>query len=920
MKRHSSIIMTTAMIYLLFLIPSLHAGLPKNGLVMMDLQNIKKVTSKHTPDDTYLSFEEVVEAGINGLNFNNFTGAGDNYTYSEWVKEAHEYGLWVAGGNPGDLGKIKLVDIYARSFAGHQFDFVTLNAPWNHQGCGEWSELIDESFFNSMKIHITQVNPDCKVLISDYNCNSNFNTWGGVNGLIQQTLMPGELNTNLTRAQTYKTNTGKFTGSWVWMGNADYNGSGASYSDADFNTTFESVYNNLGNVFLTRYKSRTDCNWNARVAEIKKMVGNKAVTLPVWKDFSPSEEINRSAPDCQVQVRCESMGLNPESVECYYTNSPVILENTKWIRHTNVSATGSKGTKEWITITAKSVPFNKASGTLNRVMFKIKDTYTGTWYRSAHTVKREYTVKIGGRDWEDLENGAVVNSLPATLSVKVKHPSGIDENTLACEYSTDRGQTWTVHAGSTIAQDSGNVFLVTATGVPFIEDKAMQNKIRFTIKTKTGDILKSEEYAVKVMLAPVLSNIRIKRNAESDVDIEVDVQDESGLRIGTQPTAPKEETVALYHFDGNVKDASGNGYDGVLQGDPPPKLTTGAAWQPEGVQSYLTCVRKNVNNANMGHGTMGLSQEFTLSFWQVDGGSEAQMGIGDNGMKGSLHAWWVNNIWMFRAWKDNHSTADDERYLISLSKRLDGWMHMVLTFDGRYARTYANGQFTGKADWNGFFLHDFGPLMIGSGANTYRSGGGSFDEVHLINRALTPAEIASEYFSGMYRYSADDGTSWSAWEKAGFDKTDSTTEKATMSLTGLSLSGSADSTYKLQLSIRDINGNTALREYVINSDSATVPARAEPVYKPEIKCAPNPFYNQTNIAITLKHEEQVEIKIFSIGGNLVCRLISGFFKAGNHDFYWDGTGKNGLTVPVGQYFASIKTGNKVVLKKLIKLQ
>ncbi|MBF0432413.1 MAG: hypothetical protein HQK83_14100 [Fibrobacteria bacterium] len=68
-----------------------------------------------------------------------------------------------------------------------------------------------------------------------------------------------------------------------------------------------------------------------------------------------------------MQVRLDhDGGLDPSWVECYYAVDTVIQNNTKWLKHDNVSAVAGTNERDWVTITAKGVPFNQVSNSLNK--------------------------------------------------------------------------------------------------------------------------------------------------------------------------------------------------------------------------------------------------------------------------------------------------------------------------------------------------------------------------------------------------------------------------------------------------------------------------------------------------------------------------------------------------------------------------
>ncbi|MBF0430360.1 MAG: T9SS type A sorting domain-containing protein [Fibrobacteria bacterium] len=843
---------------------------------------------------------------------------GKTYTYSEWVEEAKEYGLWVCIGQTGTGKNQKYINNVLRSNAAILPHFMMIYEPLSQTTCQGNAENYTETDYKSNREWVQMVNPGCKLLLTDGNCNSYIQGWTTLDGIVQETFSDAQLATNLPLATAYKQTYGKFTGSWIWFRSVDLATSTTPIADTYFNNAFNSVYSSIGNTFLWQWKDKGTSAWESRVTKIKKTIGNKAVTLPVWQNFTPGTAVNRSAPDCQVQVKCEGMGLNPASVQCYYAIHEPVNGNTKWIRHLDVSATGTSGTKNWVTITAKRVPFNQASETLNKVMFKITDTYTGNYFKKTHTVKREYVVKIAALDWQHLSNKGIVNRLPANLSIKVNNAAGIDTASAKGMYSKDGGNTWNSHPVTCSGPDSSGQYTVHALEIPFTEDKAKINKIRFSINTTGGDSLMSADYPVKVILPPVLSNMQLTRIGDTELDLTLKVQDATGLRIGRQEIAPKEETVALYHMNGNVNDASGNGFNGTLFGSPKPAHSTDNAWK--GVNTgYLTITGRTACYAYMGHGPMGPAKPITFSMWIVKQGVNDQiLGIGDYNSKGSLgYMWTFSNQLQINAKGENNTEYSMYTPVGALP---GGWLYNTFVFDGQWAKFYSNGELIVEKDWTGFSVDAFRPLKLGGRGNTAFAAGTMIDEVHLVSKALSEAEIASEYHSGVCRYSSDSGITWSKWIPGEFDLADGTTEEATMTVKGLPFSASADSSYRVQFAIRDVNNNVADREFVISTDEATVPLTKviADIHIPDFY--PNPFQIKTQVNFELKLAQRIHLAVYDISGIKVRSLAARSLSAGTHTISWDGRGDNNKELNAGQYFARIKIGNQIAVKRLMMLK
>ena len=107
-----------------------------------------------------------------------------------------------------------------------------------------------------------------------------------------------------------------------------------------------------------------------------------------WRDFTPTGWVADQTPDCTIEVKDITAGLNV-STACYKYSTD---GGSSWSSWTSASSTGSDGTTSYQTITAGSVPFNRDSGTQNKIKFRIDDAAPNTGESG------EYTVKIAAAD------------------------------------------------------------------------------------------------------------------------------------------------------------------------------------------------------------------------------------------------------------------------------------------------------------------------------------------------------------------------------------------------------------------------------------------------------------------------------------------------------------------------------------------
>ncbi|MGC9331242.1 MAG: FlgD immunoglobulin-like domain containing protein [Bacteroidales bacterium] len=79
----------------------------------------------------------------------------------------------------------------------------------------------------------------------------------------------------------------------------------------------------------------------------------------------------------------------------------------------------------------------------------------------------------------------------------------------------------------------------------------------------------------------------------------------------------------------------------------------------------------------------------------------------------------------------------------------------------------------------------------------------------------------------------------------------------------------------------------------------------------------NPFNQSTTISYNPTNDEQVEINIYNIQGQLVKTLDFGQKSSGKHIVYWDRKDDQSNNVKIGIYFCYLKTGEKN--RKVVKM-
>lgn len=736
----------------------LRAGIPQEKLVMLDVEVLANVTSKHAPDNTHLSWEELIEAGINGVHFRSWTFSGDgSYSQREWVEEAHDHGLWVCGGTGNS---VEMMTADGANLALMGVDFIQLDEPMGHAS-------LTEAGYHTIRNSVRAVDPTVPVIITDVFYNDIITGWSNVDGIMQEVYVDQWYPDKRNEALAYlAAHPGQSIFMWVWLLTKSPTEC-VAYPDSKFDTWFLDSFNYIGKVLLFIFNQRdygdpTNCdagawggtNWPARVATIQSATTGYRKAMTTWRNFAPSAPVDNDIPDCSVQVSSSAVGLNPSSIECFYSTNG----GQSWNKWQDVSCTGSSGTTAWETITARRVPFAQTSDSLNKIRFRITDIYSGTYYRGPRTGTRDYTVNVTGRHWTEIEPDGPIGDLTPSLSIQVQDTShGLDVSSATAEYSSDGGRTWQ-NQPVTCSGVSGSSGLetVSAPDVPFNQEGSLLNKIRFSINNSQGNALHSQPNFVPIAMLPSFAGFTPQYTDDLSPDCAVELLDAGGLALGASEGMAHPDTVLLLHFNGSLDDASKNKYTAALSGNPQwlemeTWKTAGGQEQMlhfDGVDDYLSTTPITVGGSAM-----------TISAWvKADNGQEA-IAYGGVEEKGSL-------IFRFTADRVTLAGRGPGGTNLSLNSEVGSfafgnqWHHVTATIDGDEVKLYINGLLRGSATWAGYPLLQSTYFSLGRALNRTRFFSGTLDEVMLTQRALSNIEIAAAYFSGQYRYSKDGGNVW----------------------------------------------------------------------------------------------------------------------------------------------------------------
>ncbi len=84
-----------------------------------------------------------------------------------------------------------------------------------------------------------------------------------------------------------------------------------------------------------------------------------------------------------------------------------------------------------------------------------------------------------------------------------------------------------------------------------------------------------------------------------------------------------------------------------------------------------------------------------------------------------------------------------------------------------------------------------------------------------------------------------------------------------------------------------------------------------------IDIAPNPAKSYTNISLVINRTGLTTIEIYSIGGNLINRILSSEISKGTHKFVWNLTNYEGQRVQTGIYLVKISSGTYCQISKIV---
>ena len=223
----------------------------------------------------------------------------------------------------------------------------------------------------------------------------------------------------------------------------------------------------------------------------------------------------------------------------------------------------------------------------------------------------------------------------------------------------------------------------------------------------------------------------------------------------TSPTQSVQKSIPIfvdgllvyYPFDGDASDASGHGRIGTIVGA---TLTSDRFGNANAAYSFDSTRYISVQNSD----TLKFTQALTLSAWVYEKqignypGIISKGNVGNYGESFAIYTSPLNKI----GFLINISGTQTGRYLLESydTLSLNAWTHIVCTYDGTMMCLYLNGQLARTNYFPGSIFNTTDNILIGKSDRSNSTNSPTFfdgyiDEVYIMNRALSSAEILQMY-------------------------------------------------------------------------------------------------------------------------------------------------------------------------------
>lgn len=194
--------------------------------------------------------------------------------------------------------------------------------------------------------------------------------------------------------------------------------------------------------------------------------------------------------------------------------------------------------------------------------------------------------------------------------------------------------------------------------------------------------------------------------------------------------------VAHYTFDENVRDQSGNGYDGSLQGNPEyVSGIKGQALEFDGTNDYV--------NLSGSSEAFNFTESFSFSMWMRPAGSVGGYVFGKGAQSGGLVGQYA-----FASNAVRIADSTGKKVQVGTGLVADEWQHVVGTWDGTTLRVYRNGELHNEASnaaMGALGYRHTNNVHIGTERSKRYYYRGLLDEMYVYDRAISSDEVTQLY-------------------------------------------------------------------------------------------------------------------------------------------------------------------------------
>jgi Concanavalin A-like lectin/glucanases superfamily/FlgD Ig-like domain/Carboxypeptidase regulatory-like domain/Transglutaminase-like superfamily len=380
--------------------------------------------------------------------------------------------------------------------------------------------------------------------------------------------------------------------------------------------------------------------------------------------------------------------------------------------------------------------------------------------------------------------------------------------------------------------------------------------------------------------------------------------------------------VGYYELDGDATDSSGNGYDGVINGD--------ITFAYDGVIGLCAEYNEEAEYIVAQDVFTTAPEAFTVSWWLLPNSNfnwnqQIRATVGWDGF--NFHSTNESTIYIgvTTGTRFNPNTCSE-------GVTVNEWNFFSFSYDNGYSCFFKNGHKIAERNnmnapiaWDGF-------QMGTDNANTID---GKVDDVRVWERSVGTAEVQYLFTENYPFWGIIEGTVTSAINGDPVEGAIITAGmfEAFTDASGFYSIDVAGCTYPIvSCSVDDYEIEVV--ENIVVGDGETIVINFEygfvgsddPLVIPETtelyNNYPNPFNPSTTISFDLSSDtsEKTELIIYNVKGQKVKQLVREQLSAGQHSVVWNGKDDGNRSVSSGIYFYQLKAGEVTQTKKMILMK